>query len=93
MKTVLFYDDFSKEFEIVETDASKPELMRFIFDLELSEIIFGAGQPWEIARDFSEKHYYKSIGTNDTIEKDLDEIQVDLKFNVTDFYNLIEEYI
>jgi len=92
MKTVLIYDDFSREFEIVETDASKPELMRFIFDLELSETISGAGQPWEIAKNFSEKHYYKSIGTNDTIEKDLDEIQADLKFNVNDFYSLVEEY-
>ena len=93
MKTVLIYDDFSKEFEIVETDASKPELMRFIFDLELSEMISGAGQPWEIAKNFSEKHHYKTIGTQDTIEKDLAEIQTDLKFNVNNFYNLIEEYV
>ena len=93
MKTVklLYGGSMVPEWEIFETNASLSDLLTFAFDLQKYNYINDSKSIEEIYKDFSEKHYYKSLTGSEYWTGNI-KTKTDIEIDLDDFIEILENY-
>lgn len=94
MKTVkLFYGgSMVPDWEIFETNAELPDLLKFCFEMELGIATLPDDEVEKISKDFDKKYHFKMLLCSELFDTE-PKNKTDFEIDLSDFEKLVNDYI